>query len=112
MSFNSEREAFKRAEKVVKKLNTKGWKINVWENLGWHYELLNSYMSLHEVSGTFYAMVSNSLPAGSGSAFWTVRNDPTFENPNDAVRLALKHVSTFVRKVKEVQKKLETALQR
>jgi len=34
------KKAILRAKLLLNKMETKGWKIRVWENLGWHYELL------------------------------------------------------------------------
>lgn len=37
MSHITEKEAHAKARELVKRLKGKGWKAEVWENLGWHW---------------------------------------------------------------------------
>jgi hypothetical protein len=58
-------KAFSEARTTLAKMKTRGWKIRVWENMGWHWSLTNALcgMSLHtthDVRGlTFWGMMAD-----------------------------------------------------
>ena len=76
------KEAISRAKLLLNKMETKGWKIRVWENLGWHYELINQTISItDEDSLDTRAMLCPHY------SFWEVTH---CKNPNMAVKGLLK----------------------
>ena len=68
-------EAEKLGKKLLKKLGI-GWKLEVWENLGWHYATTNGplnvsefYRGKEEIS-YFCLMSDNPKLAGGGANIW------------------------------------------
>lgn len=69
------------AKALLKKMNTSGWRIKVWENLGWHYSLINQTVSITDEEDTrTRAMLCPHY------SFWEVSYH---KNPNRAVKLLL-----------------------
>jgi hypothetical protein len=61
------------------------WKVEVWENLGWHYSVSNGWATVYPADvGTFYCLLSNEKGSSGGLAMWS---DDTFtSDPNECVR--------------------------
>lgn len=82
------RTAAKQAGQIAKKrLDDRWpkWKLRVWENLGWHYDLRHGPISLSESSGGgYFCMVSESIESDGTGGRW-----PEFphhgDTPEDAV---------------------------
>ena len=93
------------------------WKLRVWNNLGWHYDLRLGPISLSESSGGgYFCMVSESLESDGTGGFW-----PEFPHYGDTPEAAvattiagfsaaiMRHVAfmmdrlTAVRKLAEVE---------
>ena len=78
----NKKEAIRKAKRLRDMMITSGWKIRVWENLGWHYEINNETVSVTESSGgRYFAMLRPHY------SYWEV---PHHKNPNKAVELLLK----------------------
>lgn len=115
MNFNSEREAQAFGRKIKKKLKGKGWKIRVWENLGWHVAWHLGRVSLYPSQYSdgpvkYHTLISdNDDSLGSGACMWT-RNNYS-EDPNEVVRQDLQYclevASDAIRGLKDVQKILK-----
>ncbi len=97
-------EATAAGRKLRKALNGKGWKIEVWENLGWHYAAHNVNVSVHpSASGkTYHARVG----VNGGGIVW---NYATYgeqhfssENPNEAVIHELLRGQSHVNALSEI----------
>jgi hypothetical protein len=97
MSFKTKEEATLRAKAVLRKMKTKGWKIRVHENLGWHFSLQNKTLNLSEHADTdgkhYYSCLISPEPGGvCGLSLWT---DPRWaiplasRNPNTCVDASL-----------------------
>jgi hypothetical protein len=86
------------AEETLAFMDTKGWKVRVWENMGWHWCLTNKLcgLSLHnstDIQGlTFWCMMADgdSKNCYHGSCGFQSTTDH-FKNPNLAVRQAIRH---------------------
>lgn len=46
MSVLTEIEATRAAKKLLSRMEGRGWKIRVWENIGWHYAVETSMLSV------------------------------------------------------------------
>jgi hypothetical protein len=92
----TKKEAMQAAKALRKKMTGRNWKLRVWENLGWHYQVHRSRISVSEaIDGkgevryyTGCAMVKG----GVGTPIeWSVRK-PMFTDPNQAVQAQLNAV--------------------
>jgi hypothetical protein len=97
-AFHTKKEAQKAGEELLSKLKGKGWRIKVWSNLGWHYNLANGRLTIHPDSFNkgYMALLSDATckHIGGGAAFWT--NSKSFKDPNDAVKDQIKRAKSFV----------------
>lgn len=81
--------------------NPRGWKLDVWENLGWHVALRKGGMNLYvrqymgEDKLSFSTLFSTD-ESSSGEIFWS--NDFTSSNPNKVIERQLKIAQSFVKK--------------
>ena len=41
MTYKTQLEARRAGRQALKLVATKGWKVKTWENMGWHWELVN-----------------------------------------------------------------------
>lgn len=41
-------EATRAARKLLARMSGRGWKIRVWENIGWHYSVDTNRLAVHE----------------------------------------------------------------
>lgn len=91
---------------LLKRMRGRGWKLHVWENLGWHYSVHSGAISVHvsrRLGGvpTYWALMSDSLPARggvacSGAMIWSDPNHEQFADPNRAVRHQLRLAQVVV----------------
>lgn len=66
-----------------------GWKIRVWENLGWNFSLENHPASIHEsYPDGYYCLIAGDKYQGSGRGCWTTRRESA-KTPIGALRLAI-----------------------
>lgn len=93
----------------------KGWKLRVWENLGWHYSVqcgtIAVHASHHSSDGkVLYStlMSTNVADIGVGSSiFYEQRH---FNDPNKAVRHQMKIARAVVKQLNDVMAYNEAAL--
>lgn len=115
MSYNSKLEAETAANDCLKLMKTKGWKICVHENLGWHWclEHVGGHICLYQSSfaaagSGYYTLMSDGETAHSGCLNWHSENH--FNDPNKAVEHQLQIAREFAQKttkwVDEVEKKI------
>lgn len=84
--------------------NPAGWKIRVWENMGWHVQLKKGGMNLHiRTYGDKieYSTLFSAEGGSGGDPSWT--DQFRSEDPNKAVEHQLKLVR---RELKKIQKSL------
>ena len=109
--------AISEARKTLSKMRKPGrWRINVFENLGWHWDLASGYITLsgdYYDSGTsqFSAMMADTLPpCGSPHYWYPGPGKGYFKDPNKAVDYVLRHAERFVKNVNSVVSKQRTLL--
>lgn len=89
MNFDSERQAKAFGKKILPTLKGKGWKMRVWENLGWHVKWCLGRINLHVHDyrggdGPEYSCLVSSDDDGCGGAgIWTTDFHST--DPNKAI---------------------------
>lgn len=81
-----------RGRATLARMRGTGWHLRVWENLGWHYELVNGPVHLHdsagwrEKQGKFWCMISGDMTSDSGGlGLWTGQCHQYRKNPTTAV---------------------------
>lgn len=94
MSWTTKAAAKKAGEALRKKLKGKGWKIRVWENIGWHLSAQLGRMTVHGVPGNWWTLLGK---GSAGEIFWSPRCKG-FQDPNAAVRHQLKIANAFLSK--------------
>ena len=96
-------EAVRGAKQLLRLMTSPGWEMRVWKNIGWHYGIHNSRMSVspHYFGGVlrgYFALLSDwpdKIPVG-GVAFWHSTTDKqTFKDPNKAVEMVLGNARAF-----------------
>ena len=97
-SSKTKAEARQKATAFLAKMKTKGWKIRVHENMGWHYSLLNGGLSIHadkhKGKYTYHCMLGTD--PGSGDAIWTARGEGYYPDPNKAVKFAVEYARKVI----------------
>jgi hypothetical protein len=96
------RQAWSDANKLLKKMKSKGWEVRVWENLGWHYELVSRHISLHVlkgVKGPSYGTMMNLTEEFSCAGQPELRSPGYYSDPNDAVANQLKVAEDYMNKL-------------
>jgi|ERR1700687_4416838 len=76
-SFESRTDAIAAAKLTIKKLNSKGWKYKVWDNLGWHFNVYRGPLRMGFHWGNYSSLLSNDACVG-GEMYWT----DTFRSPD------------------------------
>lgn len=112
--LNRKNDAEREARNLVAKLRGRGWRSQVWENMGWHYKAVSGPVQVYPSwdGERFWCMV-NSEPNKStgGAGFWTPQTTRNFKDPNRAVKDAMRYVYEFVRRVNEVVAAAERAME-
>lgn len=105
--------AIKKGTQLLNRMEGKGWRLRVHENLGWHYRVTSGPLYVGENGdGTCWAMVSDDpKTAGSGLGMWTTKDIRT-KDPNKAARAALKAAKVVVDRLNEVVKAGEKACEK
>jgi hypothetical protein len=106
-------EATKFAKELKAKMKTKGWRIKVWENLGWCYCISSPWITIHESyyseEYTAYLNSEGKYDSGDACSFWG-GGPCTSDDPNYAVaeriEAAEKHTLELVRKLAKVKQSL------
>lgn len=91
-------QAHKNAKRLLAKMLTKGWKIRVWENLGWHYKIQNGYMfvspdSFRGGGERYFAGLATEIGAVGTPSYW--HKSESFSDPNRAVASQLARAAKF-----------------
>jgi len=76
-------KAIKQANKIRSELKSKNWSVRVWENLGWHWELNNEYMTLLTNYDNKY-QAELKLPLVTGNTVIQFFSE-YYKNPNKAI---------------------------
>lgn len=102
--------ATKKAKLLISKMKTKGWKISIWENLGWHYKITLKNMAVYPdtINNKFYAMLSDGSFPGTSPGYWL--HEGVYKDPNKAVKVALKEAKNFTLECHRIVDQMEEAL--
>ena len=85
--------AVRAGQKLLKMMKGKGWHLHVFENLGWHYAVINGPLYVSNDNSLYSALLSDDIEkAGWAPAYWSP-GYRGFKDPNDAVR----YVVSFAR---------------
>lgn len=88
-------EATTGAKRLLKRMDTKGWTVRVWENMGWHYSISCGGLTIWPSSGkptSYHCLLSRNRP-GSGEVFW---NTGCTGDPNELVHAQLANARKFI----------------
>jgi len=89
-------QATARAKRLKAKMTTKGWKIRVSDNIGWHYSIHNGYITVYESRpGTYHALMGDVKDGFGGLAVWTPIVNYG-KNPNEVVVRTLNAAKKYV----------------
>lgn len=83
-------EAFRKGNALLNRMKGKGWKLDVWENLGWWYCVYAGPISVYPThdSNKFHCLMAEGLGnkghAGGGSYLW--KTDDNLRDPNELVK--------------------------
>lgn len=104
--MRSRRMAEDLAEKLLNQMKGSGWKLKIWENLGWHYCVCNGPLQVHpsSIDDSYFTLLDGD-GSGGGSPCYSV--DTNFNDPNEAVRVQLETARLFVNSQDEIVRKLE-----
>jgi hypothetical protein len=96
---------------LLKKMKGKGWRLRVWENIGWHYCVINGPVQVYPLSSShteYHCLVSSNSVSRGGCGIWTSPKNISFDDPNTAVRTEVENakrvVTQLVNAVKEAEK--------
>ena len=91
----NKKEATERGTRLLKRMKGKGWKLRVYENMGWWYTVYNGPITVCEhTPGRFSTLMLEKVPSdtfcgGVGSHLW-YSETRTFKDPNRAVKYQVK----------------------
>jgi hypothetical protein len=107
--FEREEDARKKAEEVKDQLPGKGWKIHVWENIGWHYRVIRGPVRVSSnYIGTYGASVEGPVwDSSSRCGYGLTVHGPDRSTPMKAMKAAIKKFKNQVKKVLEYSKKVD-----
>lgn len=104
-------QAERGAQALRRKLKGKGWKIKLWENMGWHYCLqLGPLRVDRDRSDGFYSVLMGEKQEDNvgGSYLWLVRAG--FLDPNCAVTMQIRKARKTVDRLNALVNSVEDAL--
>lgn len=105
--FASKSEALAIGREKLKLFNSrKGWKIQVWDNIGWHLSFDKGHLNLHysPSDDTFMAYLSENHYGGD-SNFWHVPYSN--KNPNKVIAHKLRVAKAFIKRCTDVVAEVE-----
>lgn len=104
-------EAAAEGKKLLSKLKGTGWKLSLWQNLGWCFKVTQGPVSVHETCGKYWAMVSdNPNDASFGANIWTEARTRSYADPNKAVARAIKLARDMLGELTEAVEAAEAVL--
>lgn len=96
MTMNKQ-QAETEARKLLALMTTRGWKVKVWENLGWHYCLEGWHIKVYPTYGGYRAYITMTDTGGMDPRF----EDKVRRDPNRAVAGAVERVKECRIKIEE-----------
>lgn len=105
-------KAVKDANATMLRMKGNGWKVVVFENLGWHWHVVSGPVQVHpERKGKgFWCMIgSEPKDNAGGSGLWTSSQVKVFKDPNRAVADALNDVYPVIERLNKTLRAAEIA---
>lgn len=107
MLVKTKREAMVAGRHLKSLMKTSGWKVCVWNNLGWYYNIKKENVvvnpdSNHRMGGSWYW-----CEVEPSYAFWS--DGRSYRDPNMAVQRAISKVRKEVEEFKQILSKAEAA---
>lgn len=86
---SSKSEAIALAKALKGKMETRGWRIRVWENLGWHYGIESRWIHVYPASIGYSAYLNSygDYSTGDSCGYWngSMMAVESSKDPNEAV---------------------------
>jgi hypothetical protein len=80
-------EATEAAQALKKRMKGRGWKIRVWDNIGWHFAVQNGPLNVHQCGDKYSCLLGDGV---SGCGLWHSAHDGCFDpDPNKVVRVTI-----------------------
>lgn len=115
--MKTEGEAYKGAVILQDLMNTTGWRIRVWENLGWHYQISKGTISIYEAykhiddPTSYHAMIAGEPGQnGHGLAAWS-GDFFASSDPNEVVWRAIGEAVTYVNEITQAMEEAQKAME-
>lgn len=105
MKMKTRAEATAAGSALKARMKQGRWRVQVWENLGWHYCLLagkseTGTIAVHPGSdGKYYALLGL---GGTGLAMW--EDVGSYQDPNRAVSAVIKQASRVIEEHRQIVK--------
>lgn len=105
MSYKTEAEAKSAGEKLLARMKGDGWRLRVWENLGWHISVINWPIAVNEIvlkKKILYYVSMTDDPESKfivGLPTYLCADHRNFSDPNEAVEAQLKFARTFAEQI-------------
>lgn len=110
--MKTRKEARERGKKV-KKMLPKGWKLEIWENLGWHFKLTKGPISVSQsYDDSFHVLISDygGHPGSGGGAWSSGLKAKKHKTPQAAIRSGFKSMQNYAKtRICELNKVLNLA---
>jgi hypothetical protein len=95
------------AQALRQRMRGRGWHIDIWENLGWHYAVRTGTLAVypHSVPGDRAQLTYTCLmgDGSSGEAIWHGQNwHPSHADPNVLVQIQLQHAKECLAKYQTI----------
>lgn len=97
-------EATKHAKALKAKMNDKGWKIRVWNNIFWCYGIQKPYVHIGEETyggrkPTYTVYFSTDIDGPGGDAIWF--NKKNYHDPNKAMEAQRRSAKRYIKKCQD-----------
>jgi len=104
----TQRQAEVGAKKLLRMMKSPGWKVRIWYNLGWNYQVFKDYLRVSPsvIPGKFYCGMSFEAD-GNGTPAFLYRNG-VWKDPNTAVKKQIAYARAQTDAVNAVVTKVET----
>lgn len=93
-------KAIEAGRALLKRMRGRGWKLRVWQNLGWHHSVERGPLTVYPLTGRagYHALLSDN-PEGthSGAMAWTPRGTRQHRDPNKAAAAAVKLARAYLK---------------
>lgn len=110
----TKKEVTRKGRVLLKLMRGKGWKLRVWENMGWHYSVVSGPISVHPTLWSdetyYFSMISDDPKrAGGGAGIWTSSGLATRKDPNQSVKVSYKIMDSVVERHIQVREAAKRA---